>query len=99
MKEAKDLAFERYKQEHDWGRGVTVCESRTNKGLSRRELAKWAQVSVLWIQQLETNRLHTNYLIRRLDQVARALGVVLFDLYKRPEDMIGRPPWPKTEGT
>ncbi|MEG9438368.1 hypothetical protein JAO29_19645 [Edaphobacter sp. HDX4] len=40
--------------------------------MSQRELAKRAQVSVLWIQRLETSRLHTNYLIRRLDQVARA---------------------------
>ena len=58
-----------------------------------------ANVSVLWIQRLETNQPHTNYTIRRLDQVARALGIELYDLNKRVDDMIGPPPWLETGGT
>lgn len=92
-------ALERYRQEHDRSLGLVVCERRTNKNLTQRELAKRAQVSVRWIQRLETNRLHTNYLVRRLDQVARALGMELFDLFKRAGEMAGPPPWLKTEGT
>jgi transcriptional regulator with XRE-family HTH domain len=99
MKEQTDTAaFERYSQEHGRCLGVAVEEFRTDKGLTRSEVAKWANVSVLWIQRLETNQLHTNYTIRRLDQVARALGVELYDLYKRASEMMGPPPWQETEG-
>lgn len=42
---------------------------------SGKDAVRW--ISVLWIQRLEKNQLHTNYTIRRLDQVARALGVEL----------------------
>jgi transcriptional regulator with XRE-family HTH domain len=73
-------------------------ELRTEKGLTRGEVAKRANVSVLWIQRLETNQLHTNYTIGRLDQVARALGVELYDLYSRAGEMAGPPPWLDTEG-
>lgn len=92
-------AFARYRQEHDRCLGEAMYELRTSKGLTQSELAKRAQVSVLWIQRLETNQLRTNYLIRRLDQVARAVGVELYDLYKRASEMIGPPPWMGTEGT
>ena len=99
MKEKTDSsAFQRYRQEHGRGLGIAVEEVRTNKCLTRSEVAKRAHVSVLWIRRLETNQLHTNYTIRRLDQVARALGVELYDLYKRAGEMTGPPPWLETEG-
>lgn len=91
-------ALEHYRQEHNRSLGVAVCEWRTTKGLTQSQLAKRAQVSVRWIQRLESNQLHTNYLVRRLDQVAGALGLELFDLFKRASEMIGPPPWLKTEG-
>jgi transcriptional regulator with XRE-family HTH domain len=91
-------AYERYRQQHARCLGMAVEESRTAKSLTRREVAKRANVSVLWIQRLETNQLHTNYTIRRLDQVARALGLELYDLYKRAGEMTGPPPWLETEG-
>lgn len=99
MKEETDAAaFQRYRQEHGRGLGVAVEEVRTSKGLTRSEVAKRANVSVLWIQRLETNRLRTNYTIRRLDQVADALGVELYDLYKRASEIAGRPPWLESGG-
>jgi transcriptional regulator with XRE-family HTH domain len=99
MKEQTDTAeFERYTQEHGRCLGVAVEELRTDMGLTQSEVAKRANISVLWIQKLETNQLHTNYTIRRLDQVARALGVELYDLYKRTGEMMGPPPWLETEG-
>jgi transcriptional regulator with XRE-family HTH domain len=99
MKEQRDTAaFERYSQEHGRCLGIAVEELRTVKALTRSEAAKRANVSLLWIQRLETNQLHTNYTIRRLDQVARALGVELYDLYKRAGEMMGPPPWLDREG-
>lgn len=99
MKEQRDTAaFERYSQEHGRCLGIAVEELRTDKALTRSEVAKRANVSVLWIQRLEANQLHTNYTIRRLDQVARALGVELYDLYKRAGEMMGPPPWLDREG-
>jgi transcriptional regulator with XRE-family HTH domain len=84
VKAHKDTAaFERYRQEHARCLDIAVEEFRTNKSLILREVAKRANVSVLWIQRLEANQLHTNYTIRRLKQVADALGVELYDLYKR----------------
>jgi transcriptional regulator with XRE-family HTH domain len=94
MKEQRDTAaFERYSQEHGRCLGIAVEELRTDKALTRSEVAKRAKVSVLWIRRLETNQLHTNYTIRRLDQVAHALGMELYDLYKRASEMMGPPPW------
>ena len=99
MKAQRDTAaFERYRQEHARFLGMAVEEFRTDKSLTRSEVAKRANVSVLWIQRLETNQLHTNYTIRRLDQVARALGIELYDLYKRVDEMMGPPPWLDREG-
>lgn len=98
MKEQTDTAaFERYSQEHGRCLGMAVEELRTDKVLTRSQVAKRAKFSVLWIQRLETNQLHTNYTIRRLDQVARALGVERYDLYKRASEMMGPPPWLETE--
>lgn len=91
-------AYERYRQEHARCLGMAVEELRTAKNLARSEVAKGANVSVWWIQRLETNQLHTNYTIGRLDRVARALGVELYDLYKRAGEMAGPPPWLETEG-
>ena len=99
MKVQRDTAaFERYRQEHARCLGMAVEELRTDKSLTRSEVAKRANVSVLWIRKLETNQLHTNYTIRRLDQVARALGIELYDLYKRVGEMMGPPPWLNTGG-
>jgi transcriptional regulator with XRE-family HTH domain len=92
-------ALERYRAEHDRCLGVVVCELRTDKGLVQSEVAKRAKVSVLWLQKLETNQLHTNYTLRRLDQLARALDVELYELYQRVGKMTGPPPWLEREGT
>jgi transcriptional regulator with XRE-family HTH domain len=91
-------AFERYKKDHARCLGIAAEQLRTEKGLTRSEVAKRANVSVLWIQKLETNQLHTNYSIGRLDQLTRALGVELYDLYKRAGDMTGPPPWLTKKG-
>jgi transcriptional regulator with XRE-family HTH domain len=91
-------AYERYRLEHARCLGMAVEELRTAKNLTRSEVSKQANVSIRWIQRLETNQLHTNYTIGRLDQVARALGVELYDFYKRAGEMTGPPPWLETEG-
>jgi len=91
-------AYERYRQQHARCLGMAVEEMRTAKNLTRSEVAKEANVSVRWIQRLETNKLHTNYTIGRLDRVARAIGVELYDFYKRAGEMAGPPPWLETEG-
>lgn len=94
MKNQTDrAALERYARERNRCLGVVVEELRTNKSLTRSEVAKRAKVSLLWIQRLETDQLHTNYTIRRLDQVAGALGVELYDLYSRASETTGAPPW------
>jgi transcriptional regulator with XRE-family HTH domain len=98
-KQTDSAALERYRQEHDRCLGEVARELRTDQGLTQSEVAKRAQVSVLWIKRLETNQLRTNYTIRRLDQIARALGVELYDLYKRASEMMGPTPWLETEGT
>lgn len=92
-------AFERYVQEHSRCLGMAVQELRSERGLAHGEVAKRAEVSVRWLKKLETNQLHTNYSISRLDQIARALGLELFDLYKRAGEMAGPPPWLNAEGT
>ena len=86
-------AFERYTREHGRCRGIAVCQLRAEKGLTLDQLAKRAEVSALWLRRLETNQLHTNYSIARLDQITRALGVELYDVYKRADEMLGLPPW------
>lgn len=91
--------FERYVQEHSRCLGMAVHELRTERGLTHGEVAKRAGVSVRWLKKLETNERHTTYSIRRLDQIARALGLELFDLYKRAGEMAGPPPWLNAEGT
>ena len=98
MKNQTDrVALERYAREHNRCLGVVVEEFRTNMGLTRSEVAKRARVSLMWIQRLETNQLRTNYTIRRMDQVAHALGVELYDLYSRASEMTGPPPWLRRE--
>lgn len=91
-------AFERYKREHGRCLGISVRQMRSEKGLGLNELAKRAEVSALWLQKLETNQLHTNYSIGRIDRIARALGVELYDVYKRADEMLGPPPWLDKEG-
>jgi transcriptional regulator with XRE-family HTH domain len=99
MKSRADHAvLERYRKEHNRCLGVAAEELRAEKGLTRSEVAKKAKVSVLWIRRLEDNKLDTNYTIRRLDQVSTALGVELYDLYKRASEMAGPPPWLQTRG-
>jgi transcriptional regulator with XRE-family HTH domain len=86
-------AFERYTREHGRCLGIAVCQLRAEKGLTLDQLAKRAEVSALWLRRLETNQLHTNYSIARLDRITRALGVELYDAYKRAGEMLGLPPW------
>lgn len=92
-------AFERYMQEHKRCLGISVRQMRTERGLGLNELAKWAEVSAQWLQKLETNQLHTNYSIGRINRIAHALGVELYDVYKRADEMLGPPPWLDKEGT
>jgi len=61
---------------------------QAEKGLTLDQLAKRAEVSALWLQRLETNQLHTNYSIGRIDRIARALGVELYDVYERADGML-----------
>lgn len=91
-------AFERYVREHTFCLARAVHEFRTERCLSHVEVAKRAKVSVQWLKKLEANELHTNYSIGRLDQIARALGLDLSDLYERAGEMAGPPPWLKGKG-
>jgi transcriptional regulator with XRE-family HTH domain len=98
-KQTERTALERYRHEHDRCLGEVVHGLRTHKGLAQSEVAKRAKVSVRWVRKLETNQLHTNYTLRRLDQLAGALDVELYDLYQRTSEIIGPPPWLEREGT
>lgn len=91
-------AFERYRREHQRCLGIVVRQMREEHGLAPDKLARRAEVSMQWLQKLETNQLHTNYSLGRLDRIVRAMGVELFDLYKRTDDMLGLPPWLEEEG-
>lgn len=86
-------ALERYEREHGRCLGIAVQDFRMDKGLTQGEVARMAKVSVPWLKKLETNELHTNYSIGRLDRIARALGLEMFDLYTRAGEMTGPPPW------
>jgi transcriptional regulator with XRE-family HTH domain len=92
-KQPDDGALERYSQEHGRCLGVVARELRTERGLTQLEVAKRARVSLRWVQRLEDNQLNTNYSIGRLYQVACALGVELYEFYKRAEEMAGPTPW------
>jgi len=92
-KQLDDAALERYSQEHGRCLGVVARELRTEKGLTQYAVAKRAMVSLRWVQKLEDNQLNTNYSIGRLYQVACALGVELYELYKRADEMAGPAPW------
>ena len=91
-------AEERYNRDHERYLGVAVQELRTAKGLTQSEVAKRASVSVLWLKKLEANQLTTNYTIRRIDRIARAMGVQIYDLYKRAGELAGPPPWLTRKG-
>jgi transcriptional regulator with XRE-family HTH domain len=94
MRKQEDAAaIERYRQEQSRCLGIAVCQLRTEKGLTEDQLAARAEISALWLRKLEANQLHTNYSIGRLDRIARALGVQLYDVYKRADEMLGPPPW------
>ena len=97
MKQPTDTAaLERYSREHARCLSMIVGQIRTEKGLTQCEVAKRAKVSLLWLQRIETNQLYTNYQIRRLDQVACALRVGLYEFYKRAGEMAGPAPWLRT---
>jgi transcriptional regulator with XRE-family HTH domain len=98
MRQDNPEAFEHYRQEHQRCLGIVVRQMRTENGLTPDQLAKRAEVSALWLQKLETNQLHTNYSIGRINRIARALGVELYDVYKRADEMLGPPPWLNKEG-
>jgi transcriptional regulator with XRE-family HTH domain len=93
MKKPSDDALEHYSQEHGRCLGVVARELRTEKGLTQSAVAKRAKVSLRWVQRLEDNQLNTNYSIGRLYQVACALGVELYEFYKRADEMAGPAPW------
>jgi len=90
-------ALEHYGREHSRCLGMAVQEFRMDRGLTLGEVASTAKVSVPWLKKLETNELHTNYSIGTLDRIARALGLEMFDLYKRAGEMAGPPPWLKAK--
>lgn len=92
-KQPDDAALERYSQEHGRCLGVVVRELRMAKGLTQHAVAKRAKVSVRWVQRLEDNQLNTNYSIGRRYQVACALGVELYEFYKRADEMAGPALW------
>jgi transcriptional regulator with XRE-family HTH domain len=97
--QAEAEAFERYRQEQKRCLGVAVCQLRTEARLTPSQLAKRAKVSARWLQRLEANQLHTNYSIERIDRIACALGVELYEVYKRAAEMLESPPWLDKEGT
>ena len=93
-KQPDDAALKHYSREHGRCLGVVVRELRTERGLTQHEVAKRAKVSLLWVQRLEENQLlDTNYSIGRVYRVACALGVELYEFYKRAEEMTGPAPW------
>ena len=92
-KQPDDAALEHYSQEHRRCLGVVATELRTEKGLTQYAVAKRARVSIRWVQRLEDNQLNKNYSIGRLYQVACALGVELYEFYKRADEMAGPAPW------
>ena len=92
-------AFECYLREHGRCLGIADCQMRSEKGLALNQVAKHAEVSAPWLQRLETNQLHTNYSIGRIERIARTLGVELNDVYKRADRMQGPPPWLNKEET
>lgn len=100
MRPAKSGAFDFYLREHKRCLGEAAREFREAKGMSEAEVAARAKCSVRWLKRLEQNHLDTNFLLRRLDQMAGALGIDLYELYKRAGEMAGPPPWvkPKIEG-
>jgi len=93
-----DPTFERYLKKHNRCLGLAVEEIRTARGLSRSQVAKPANVSVLWVERLETNQLSPNYTIGRIDRIAEALGVDIRDLYQRTGEMTGPPPCLEEKG-
>jgi transcriptional regulator with XRE-family HTH domain len=88
-----EVAFERYSQQHRRCLGLIVRDLRALRRMSQTQIAKRAGVSVRWIQRLEDNELNSNYSICRLDRIASALGVELFELYEHVDEMIGPAPW------
>lgn len=92
-KQPDDAALERYSQEHSRCLGLVARELRTEKGWTQLEVAKRAKVSVRWVQRLEDDQLNTNYSIGRLYQIACAMGIELYELYKRADEMAGPAPW------
>lgn len=98
MRKDDPEAFARYRQEHKRCLGIVVREMRRENGLTPDQLAKRAAVSVQWLQMLETNQLLTNYSIGRIARIACALGVEMYDVYKRTDEMLGLPPWLMEKG-
>lgn len=97
MAEQRDeAASERYRQEHARCLSIVARAIREEKGLTKEQVANRANVSVRWIERLETNRLG-NYRVARLLGVIDALGVEIRDFYKRIDSMAGPPPWRKKE--
>jgi hypothetical protein len=94
-KQLDTAALKHYSQEHRRCLGLVVRELRTGRGLTQHEVAKRAKVSLLWVQRLVDNQPNANFSIGRLYRVARGLGVELYDLYERADEMAGPTPWLK----
>jgi transcriptional regulator with XRE-family HTH domain len=100
MKKERDRAeVERYSQEYARCLAIVARQVRKEKGLTQHKVAKRAEVSLRWVQRLEANQLAGNYSLGKLYQVACALGVGLYELYRRAEEMTGPPPWLRKQST
>lgn len=93
----KDIA-DRYNRELERCLGLAVQELREARGMTQGELAQAANMSVRWLKRLEGNQLTTSYTIRRIDRIARAMGMPIYELYKRASEIAGPPPWLDQEG-
>jgi DNA-binding XRE family transcriptional regulator len=105
QEQSGDAAVQRYWKEFWRCRAVVIRELRTEQGLTQRELAKRAEVSLVWLQKIEENRLPRGYRMAKEIQVISALGFGIYEIhkfYKRVEEMaektVGPPPWPTRRG-
>lgn len=64
---------------------INLKEMRLEKGLTQKELAKLAKVSISNITQIE-QKINKNPYILSLLKIAKALGVSIYDLIEIEED-------------
>jgi transcriptional regulator with XRE-family HTH domain len=99
-----DAATQRYWEEFRRCRAELARELRMEQGLTQSELAKKAEVSLIWLKKMEENRLPRHYRMEKELQVISALGFGTFEIkvfYGRVGDKVeatvGRAPWLKKE--